>query len=356
MLHQPYHKLHSISYIRSLRNFLFVVSLILIFFIIPAHALAAVNTNSMNGMGSPRTMVPTKNMNIVTRILEVDDPIYTPLEVTLDVISVLFMLIAIFTIITSLRGYGKSTIGIALRYFLNATLVLGAIRLIFILDDDNIYHVHDITEMTAWHFLFVYALIFFYMAGRTFAKLVNSNSGKSSYNIAFSLQIFSVLISAATIISMPYADSFLVQYLQNTWFATFGWFHIIAIVFSLIIFVYLYQLKHKFKGYSGVIGDIYISLALLALIHLWELLNESWKVIMVSDNFGEFLERILWIPVFIFILYSFMKLKKMTTVQPVVADDIQDSTKTTNFQETDKIDIPGLPSVPDQKISGDIPQ
>jgi len=295
-------------------------------FSIPVFAAGNSPTPSMPAMSDVRTWTPTPNMNPLVRFIEVDnDPLFTTMDVSLDVLGVVILLVALFVISKSIREYGSSTIGVAILYFFNATIVLGAIRFIFILDDDRISAyatVKDVTEMTAWHTLFYYAIILFYLAGRTLTRLVSSDKGKSSYSRALSLFIFSVILSITLIASMPMPQiqNFLATYLQNTWFETFGWFHIIALLLAGGIAIYLYGVKNKFKGYTGVIGDIYISLALLASIHLWELLNETWRIIVVSDDFGEFAERILWIPVFVFILTSFIKLRKMSAESPVLPE------------------------------------
>jgi hypothetical protein len=293
---------------------------------VPTVSASNTPTPTMVPMGSVRSWTPTPNMNPVIRFLEVDnDLLFTPIDVSLDIVSVILMLIALSIITKSLREYGKSTIGIAIIYFLTATLVLGAIRFIFILDDDSVYSyasVKDITEMTSWHTLFYFSIILFYLAGNTLTKLVSSDKGKISYNKALYLLIFPILLSASIIASMPVVSvqNFWVNHLQSTWFYTFGWFHIIALILAVIISIYLYKIRNKFKGIGGMIGDISIALGLLASIHLWELLNETWRVIVVSDDFGEFTERVLWIPVFIFILTSFIKLRRLTVVQTTPSD------------------------------------
>jgi hypothetical protein len=226
------------------------------------------------------------------------------------------MIVAIFIISKSVHEYGKSTVGVAILYFLTATLILGAIRFIFILDDDNILNVTDVAEMVAWHTLFFYSMFLFYIAGQTFTKLVSTEKGKSSYPRALFMLIFSVLLSAIILVfySQPFVQNFWVKYLQNTWFEQFGGFHIVAVIFSLIIAFYLNTVKNKFKGYSGALGSIIVAILLLGSIHLWELLNESWRIVVVSDDFGEFIERVLWIPVFAFILYSYIRLRRISNV------------------------------------------
>ena len=289
--------------------------------------------SGVNGMGDMSVIGTStsagnpQNMSPFMQFLEVDnDALFTPLDVSLDVISAIIMAISAFLIIKSIREYGKSTIGVALIYFFNAVLVLGAIRVIFILDDDHISsyaNVQDVTEMVIWHTLFVYALLLFYIAGRTLTMLVSSDKQISSYKSAVGYLLFSAVFSIAMIAVMPIpsVQDFWVGHLQGTWFDTFGWAHLISVFLTGITAIYLIQIRDKFTGFSRVISNICIAFVLLMAIHTWELLNENWKWIIVSGNFGEFVERILWIPVFIFILVSFNQLRKITQAAPVAAED-----------------------------------
>lgn len=303
---------------RRLRKLLLSLVFTAVFFasfILPVAPTFAQGMSGMTDMGGVRTMKATPNMSPLTRFMEVDnDPLFTILDVMLDIAGVIIMLVAIFIISKSVREYGKSTVGVAILYLLTATLVLGAIRCIFILDDDNILNVKDVAEMTAWHSLFYYAVILFYIGGLTFTKLVSTKNGKSSYPRAIFMLIFSIVVSAIVLLfySQSFVQNFLIKYEQPTVFYTFGWWHLIAIFLSVCIALYLNTVKNKFKGYSGVIGNIIIAIFLLASIHTWELLNETWRVIVVSDDFGEFIERVLWIPVFIFILLSYIRLRKIS--------------------------------------------
>lgn len=310
----------------------------------------------MTDMGGVRTMKPTKNMSPITRFIEVDnDPLFTILDVSLDIVGVIIMITAIFIISKSVSAYGKSTVGVAILYFLTATLVLGAIRLIFILDDDNILNVKDVAEMTAWHTLFYYSIILFYFAGLTFTKLVSTQKGKSSYTRALIVFIFSIFFSGTILLfySQSIVQDFLVKYEQSTPLYTFGWWHIIAVILSVIIALYLYNVRSKFKGYSSVIGSIIIAIILMASIHTWELLNETWQVIVVSDDFGEFIERVLWIPVFIFILYSFISLRRISNIN---ADSVPVPASTPSVTPNMPSPVSQVPQPVTQAASLQVPQ
>lgn len=274
------------------------------------------NYNEMNDMDMSDMSLPPPNwaFNIGKlgnsyKIFEIDTPFYHTLVVILDFISLVVMLFSLYRIIRSIREYGKSTLGVAMIYLLNATVVLGAVMIMFILTDGNIYNVHDITGMTLWHIMFCYAVILFLIAANILSNLVNISNNNNSYAKALWYLFFSIFLSSSVIIVMPYTDKFFVQYVQPTTFSQDGYFHIIAFLLSVITAVYLYRIRKKYPVIGNVIGQLYIVLAILATIHLWELLIESWKWIILSGDLGELGDRILWIPVFIYIFSTYDKLK-----------------------------------------------
>jgi hypothetical protein len=242
---------------------------------------------------------------------DIDMPLYTTLEVTLDILSIALMIICLIIIIKSAKEYGRSTLGIAMLYLLNATIVLGAIRLIFILIDDNFYTVHDISEMTYWHLLYYYAIILFFAAGNILSNLVTVTVTvkKSSYAKAVFYLVFSIILCISILIAIPYTDNFIVKNIQPTVFSSYGGFHILSILLAIPTAIYLYRIKIHNKGLGRIIGSIYIALIILATISGWELVNESWKWFLDSDQFGEIIERILWVPIFVYILRTYLNMR-----------------------------------------------
>lgn len=274
------------------------------------------NNNAMNDMDMSDMSLPPPNwaFNIGKlgkgyEIFEIDTSFYHTLVVILDFISLIVALFSLYRIIRSIREYGKSTLGVAMIYLLNATIVLGAVMMMFIFADGNIYRVHDITGMTLWHIMFCYAVILFFVAANILSTLVNISHNYSSYPKALWYLCFSILLSISIIIAMPYTDKFFVKYVQPTTFSQDGYFHIVAFLLSVIAAVYLYRIRKKYPVIGSVIGQLYIVLAILAAIHLWELLIESWKWVILSSDMGELGDRILWIPVFIYIFNTYDKLK-----------------------------------------------
>lgn len=278
------------------------------------------NNNGMNTMDMSDMPLPPPiwAINIgklggTFNIFEINTPFYNILIVVIDLISVMILLFSLYRIITSIKEFGKSTLGAALIYLLNGNVVLGAVIIIFILADTNIYRVHDVTEMTLWHLMFSYAVILFFASGNILSSLANITSNKNSYTKALYYLYFSIILSICVIIAMPYTDNFFVKYIQPTSFSQDGYFHIIAFSISIISAIYLYQIRKKYAVINSIAGQLYIVLGTLAAIHLWELLIESWKWVIVSGDVSVLGDRILWIPVFIFMLHIHTKLKNPST-------------------------------------------
>ena len=249
------------------------------------------------------------NINVMA---DPNTEIFRKLDVGLDTLCVIIMIFAAVFIFQTIKEYKRSTISAAFVYFLIGTLILGAIRVFFILVDDDLWSLHDITLTVGWELLFYLSMIIFFVAGSALAHLVKVNSKQESLAKAYTWLFVSLFFTIIVFIIAPYIDRDLVKYIQNTWFNNFGVLHLVAFVTAGFVALSLMRVKSSFKGYESVITDIYIAILAISLIHLWELLAENWKVISISYNAGELIERILWVPVFLFILYAFSKLKKMT--------------------------------------------
>jgi hypothetical protein len=74
---------------------------------------------------------------------------------------------------------------------------------------------------------------------------------------------------------------------------SWGLHHFVAFVFAGGVAVYLWHARSNLGQIGKLIANpIIIAVAALSLQHLWELLNESWKVIQVTDVVGEGVEKI----------------------------------------------------------------
>lgn len=263
----------------------------------------------------------------IIEVFTVNSPVYKSLDIALDVLSIILLLIAVFYIFKSIHNYGRSTIGIAILYFLNATIVLGAIRLVFVLGDDGIITMQDITGITVWHIFLVYSAIVFFFSGKILLSLVNVTTKKASYAKAMFFMAFSFVFCTAVILSLHFLDNIFSKQSQYSWIESYGIYNIIGVVVTAFIAVYLYQVKKRYKGFDRLIGSMHVAIGLITTICLWEQINETWNLLGVSENFVEFMERVLWIPVFIYIILSFRRLLRLTaTAVPAIKSKEEVST------------------------------
>lgn len=308
------------------------------------------NNNEMNTMDmSDMTLPPPKwavdigKFGGEFKIFEINNPIYTIIIPFVDLISVIIVVISLYKILTSIKEFGKSTLGAAQIYLLNGIIVQGSVITIYSLTDANIYNIHDVTVMTLWHIMFSYSVILFFASSIILKSLANVNSSKSSYKNAIYYLYFSTILCISVIIAAPYTDNFFVKYVQPTTFSQDGYFHIFAFIMSVISVIYLHQIRKKYTVIRSVTSHLYIVLASLALIHLWELLIESWKWIILSADIIQLCDRMLWIPVFISMFQIHTKLKNpTTTVEPKFAAEALGS----QIPSSDQVHQPSIPEIP----------
>lgn len=227
-----------------------------------------------------------------------------------NVIYAVILSATLFVQLATLRNHKKSLVGNLLIYSFAATIFLGLIRVLFFVVDSGYLRVGETTLMICWHIMFYLTISTFLTATRTLVKIINVNTQQRLGNP----YLITVGIGALVLLIFPLAyhiDSRLSPLFMDSLYDRSGLLHFIAFAFAALAGYDLNIIRKKFTGNIGVISlPLTISLAFLSIMHLWELLVESWKIIHVSGEFGEHIEKILWIPVFTFIFCAFFLLKR----------------------------------------------
>jgi hypothetical protein len=184
------------------------------------------------------------------------------------------------------------------------------------LAQSGVYSISDESPDIWWHVMFYMAMISFYFAFKTLAKLggtdantpVNSNAGKV-WGI-----ICAVLLVVIFIIP-NWAES-IVQMYTSSRLAELGLHHFIAFALAGVVGAYVFSAK-IFLGQIGraISSPMIIAIWALAGQHFWELLVESWKVIDVTSATGEGVEKIFLIIAAICIISASMRLKAFSQGQ-----------------------------------------
>lgn len=145
-----------------------------------------------------------------------------------------------------------------------------------------------------WHIMFYLAMFSFYLGFKALSSLgssdsaaapVNTNSGKA-------WGIFSLVVLVAVFLLPKMLDPWVIAY-NSSKLGELGLHHFIAFVMAGVVGAYLFSAK-IFLGQIGkaIANPMLIAIWALSLQHFWELLNESWKVINVTPEVGEGVEKI----------------------------------------------------------------
>jgi hypothetical protein len=225
-------------------------------------------------------------------------------------ISLTLFLVAAVIFIVAVRKYGKSTLGTVLTY-----VAMGSVLLLFSKGFDvvggQMFNISDDSVMIWWHLLFYIAFGFYLFGIKALASL--QEPGTDFEKVGKHVWWWGLLAALAVIYvyTIPTTgEPYVLAYL-GTPLSSFGLHHFIAFAFAGGVAYYLFAVRTKL----GMIGKalsvpMIIAIIMLSLQHLWELLNESWKVIVVTGTVGETVEQGLLIVASASLVYGASKLLK----------------------------------------------
>jgi hypothetical protein len=162
-----------------------------------------------------------------------------------------------------------------------------------------------------WHIMFYMAMISFYIGFKALAHLGSSQSGTSEVNTNTGKVwgITSIILLVVIFIIPKYLDPTVISYTSSR-LAELGLHHFLAFVMAGVVGAYVFSAK-IFLGQIGraIASPMIIAIWALALQHFWELLVESWKVIEVTGEVGEGVEKIFLTIASVCIIYAALRLK-----------------------------------------------
>jgi hypothetical protein len=226
-------------------------------------------------------------------------------------VSFLGFLIATIIIIVAVRKFGKSTLGSIFSYLIIGTGTLLAVTIFQKLGGD-FFGISSASTDIWWHFMFYMAFIFYFyglklLVGLGDAEAAPNQGVKIGEEKKWGLLAILVLFIIFTIPKV--ADKYISAYTGSV-FGTMGLHHFIAFVLAGVVGYYLLSAKKRLGQIGRAIATpMIIATWALALQHLWELLNESWKVVKVTSAVGEGVEKIFLTIAAISIGYAAWRLK-----------------------------------------------
>jgi hypothetical protein len=165
-----------------------------------------------------------------------------------------------------------------------------------------------------WHIMFYLAMLSYYFGFKSLVKLGNTEvvNTQEAFINGKNWGIFTVILLAIIFITPNSFESVVSSYTSSR-LGEVGAHHFIALVVSGVVGAYLFGAK-AFLGQLGraIASPMLIAVWALSFLHFWELLAESWKVIEVSDDMIEGVEKIFLTITAICIIYAANRLKAMS--------------------------------------------
>jgi len=199
--------------------------------------------------------------------------------------------VLLFVVVSKL---GKSAMQTIVMYLSIATGIFVAISAFLTLGAD-FFHISDSSVDVWWHILFYMSFAFYFIALRMLVGLGSSETASNQEKDMNQARLwgFIALCGVVLVFLLPsWTEQFILVY-ANSALDSWGLHHIIAFVFAGGVATYLWTAREKLGQIGRLIANpIIVAVGALSLQHLWELLNESWQVIVVSGTVGEGVEKI----------------------------------------------------------------
>jgi len=199
--------------------------------------------------------------------------------------------VLLFVVVSKL---GKSAMQTIVMYLAIATGVFVAISAFLTLGAD-FFRIQDSSVDIWWHILFYMSFAFYFVALRMLVGLGTSETVPDQDKDMNQARLwgFIALCGVVLVFLLPSWTENMVAMYTNSPLDSFGVHHFIAFIFAGGVAWYLWSARERLGQVGRLIANpIIIAVVALALQHLWELLNESWRVIVVSETVGEGVEKI----------------------------------------------------------------
>ncbi len=236
-------------------------------------------------------------------------------------VSSLGFLIATYITFNAFRKSPESGLKTVLSYLFIGTGVFFVITIFQKLAAGGYYNIGEESPDIWWHLMFYLAMVSYYLGFKKLAKLGTSETSSitTSTNASKLWGYFSLLVLLIVFIVPSGAESIINTYTSSK-LAGFGLHHFVAFGLAGMVGAYLFMAKLFFgKIGKAIASPMIIAVWAFGLQHLWELFVESWKVINVTPEVGEGVEKIFLIIAAVCIIFAAMRLKALSAPAPTTA-------------------------------------
>jgi len=207
-------------------------------------------------------------------------------------------------------------------FMLSGIILMILARVIIVLYDFRILKIGEETLAVSWHLIFYLGMIsFLIVLDKVMTIKEKALGGQRVGFVRKDLIILVILgvLALAVLFSTGPLDSWFLSWFDGSFIAEIGLHHLLAFLFAGFIaakFVwvkfFMQRESYDTRVIDALFGGLLIFLALTSLNHFWELITESWMIILLPETIIETVEQILWLPASIFLAYGLWRASKVT--------------------------------------------
>ncbi len=225
-------------------------------------------------------------------------------------LSSLGFLIATVMAGVAVSKFGKSSFGSIFSYLFIGTGIFFVISVFQKLGGD-FFGINDSSMDFWWHAMFYMAFFFYFQSLKLLVHLGNPESQNTQIARIGSEKkwgLATIVLLVAIFVIPSSVDGAVTSYM-NSMLADYGLHHFLAFIFAWAVATYLLNAKKNLGQIGQAIANpMIIAMWAFGFQHLWELLNESLKVVVVTPDVGEGVEKIFLVIAAVCITYTAWRL------------------------------------------------
>ncbi|MDB5244252.1 MAG: hypothetical protein JWN18_122 [Parcubacteria group bacterium] len=228
-------------------------------------------------------------------------------------VSSIGFLIATIVTFEAARKASQSGLKTVLNYLFIGTATFFVITVFQKMVAAGVYSISDESPDIWWHIMFYLAMFSFYFGFKALARLGSADTDATAVS-ASSGKTWGIITAVLLVLIfiVPNMADGLIQSYNASKLAELGAHHFLAFALAGVVGAYLFSAK-LFLGQVGkaIANPMIIAIWALAAQHFWELLVESWKVIEVTGEVGEGVEKIFLTIAAVCITFAALRLKSL---------------------------------------------
>lgn len=207
------------------------------------------------------------------------------------------------------RKFGKSALGSVFNYLVLGTGTFFVIAVFQTLGGD-FFGISDESMDIWWHVMFYTAFLMYFLS---FKALVGLASGDSMEQGALGKEnIWGVFVALVLLVAFLGARSLdpIIQIYETSHLSTLGLHHFLAFLLAGFVGTYLFSIRKNIGQIGRAVAmPMLITVYAFCFQHFWELLFESWGVVVISSENGEGIEKIFLTTAAICVIIAALRLK-----------------------------------------------